>query len=67
MRKFSKRLRETREWAGLTQQDLGEMIGLSGHWATVKISQYELGVYVPKLTTVVRLAKVLGVEVGELL
>jgi transcriptional regulator with XRE-family HTH domain len=57
---FGPRLRELRESAGLTQQQLGERAGVVGS----QINKLELGVNQPTLATAVALARALGVEVG---
>ncbi len=59
-----KRLRELRESKGLTQEELGKRAGLH----RVHVTQWESGRYPdPRLETLRRLAKALGVSLGELL
>ncbi len=57
------RIRELREKAGLTQQQVAEKIGL--HWTS--ISQWERGRNIPREASAARLAKALGVEVQDIL
>lgn len=49
--------------AGMTQQDLGKMVGVSKN----AISQYESGVRKPDIITLKKLAKALGCTTDELL
>jgi transcriptional regulator with XRE-family HTH domain len=57
------RLRQIREQAGYSQQDLADESGVSQH----TISEIELGRRKPQGRTLRKLAKVLGVEVRDLL
>src|SRR5262245_60163178 len=58
---FSRRLKELREGAGLTQQGLATRAGLS----MSLITQMEQGVKAdPRLSTLLALSRALGVEVG---
>ena len=57
------KLREQRKAKDLTQAHLAEQI--DAH--EVDISRYESGTVEPTLAVAVRLAKALGIEVGELL
>lgn len=56
-------LRMLREAAGLTQQDLAKLTGLT----TATISYAEMGRVDPSLDTIKRLAAALGVQPGALL
>ena len=56
--RFPGRLRELREQAGLTQQQLGDRAGVT--WEAV--SRWERGTREPSWSNVVALAKALGVE-----
>lgn len=56
-------LRMLREAAGLTQQDLAKLTGLT----TATISYAETGRVDPSLDTIKRLAEALGVQPGALL
>lgn len=60
---FSKRLKEIRKQAGLTQQQLGDLIGVT----KVSVCCYEKGTRTPTLETLVDLANVLNVEFTYLL
>lgn len=57
----AKRIRQARELAGLSQQDLGIKSGIDELSANSRISQYERGVHAPDFPTAERLAKVLRV------
>lgn len=57
------RLREFRERLGITQAELSRLSGVS----RCKISQYECGhMYPRQLSTLVKLAKVLGCTINDL-
>lgn len=58
---FSKRLREARLHAGLSQAALGIAAGIDEFSASPRINQYEKGKHLPDLLTVSRIAAVLGV------
>ncbi len=60
---FSKRLKEVRKRAGLTQQQLGALIGVT----KVSVCCYEKGTRTPTLDTLLDLANVLNVEFTYLL
>ncbi len=60
---FSKRLRQLREEARLTQTDLGKLLG-SGK---VQVSRYETGAILPSANTLVRLADTFTCSVDYLL
>lgn len=59
---FAQRLRQYRKDKGLTQQELADQLGVSNK----TVSRWESGSY-PDVTTLVALARVLGVTVDELL
>lgn len=61
---FSRRLREAREAAGLSQRNLGIEAGLDAFVASTRVNRYETGVHQPDLQTTRNLAKVLGVPVA---
>ena len=56
-----RRLRETRERAGISQKQLGIKAGIDPGVASARINQYEKGKHQPHLATARQLAKVLGV------
>jgi len=60
---FGKRVRELREARGWTQEQLAEAAGLT----SVQVSRIENGANEPKLTTILRLVRALGVKAGRLL
>lgn len=60
---FSKRLKEVRKKAKLTQQQLGDMVGVT----KVSVCCYEKGTRTPTLDTLMELANVLNVEFTYLL
>lgn len=55
-----KRLREAREAAGLSQEKLSELAGIEGVNIRSRISNYEVGRFVPPFDFVCRVAEVLG-------
>lgn len=59
---LSQKIAYYRERAGLSQQALGEKIGVS----QVAICKWETGQNKPRITTVFRLADALGVNVSDL-
>lgn len=63
MAEFKDRLRELRTEKGLTQQELGDAIGLHG----MSISGYERGVKKPSFAAIDGLADVLNVSIDYLL
>lgn len=58
---FSKRLKEARNRAGLTQHELGVLAGIEEENASAKMNQYEQGVHLPKFPRLKDLAKALKV------
>lgn len=58
---FSKRLREARLRAGLSQMALGVAAGIDEFSASPRINQYERGKHLPDPRTVAKLAEVLDV------
>lgn len=58
---FSKRLKEARSRAGLTQHELGVLAGINEYNASAKMNQYEQGVHLPKFPRLKDLAKALKV------
>jgi transcriptional regulator with XRE-family HTH domain len=63
---FSKRLRQARTDAGLSQKELGILAGLDPFVASTRINRYEQDVHKADLATAARLAKVLGVPLAYL-
>jgi transcriptional regulator with XRE-family HTH domain len=59
---FARNLRENRRKSGLTQAQLAEKAEVSTHY----IALIELARNIPKVETIVRLAKALNVEIYEL-
>ena len=55
----AKRIKQARELAGLSQQELGIRAGIDELSASSRISQYERGVHSPDLATAERLGNVL--------
>lgn len=53
-------MRDRRRALGLTQEELAEMAGLSANY----VARIELGLRTPSLSTTVRLARALGLEVS---
>src|SRR6185312_12403774 len=58
---IARRIKQARELAGLSQQELGIKAGIDELSASSRISQYERGVHAPDFPTAERLAKVLRV------
>ncbi|HQQ63884.1 MAG TPA: helix-turn-helix transcriptional regulator [Pseudomonadales bacterium] len=56
---FSKRLREARLRAGLTQEGLGVLAGIDEMTASPRMNQYEKGKHEPDFSMVERIAKAL--------
>ena len=59
---IARRLREERLRLGLSQQQLGEAIGLDPGGAGVRINQYEQGVHTPNFAFIKQIADVAGVD-----
>ena len=64
MAALSKRLKEARLRAGLTQEKLGILAGIDEMSASARMNQYERGKHAPDWLTVQRLAEVLAVPVA---
>lgn len=60
---FSKRLKESRKQSGLTQQELGDLVGVT----KVSVCCYEKGTRTPTLDTLIDLANALNVDFTYLL
>jgi transcriptional regulator with XRE-family HTH domain len=60
---FGRNLAEAREWAGLTQRQLGQEVSMH----QVNLSRLECGLSCPRLDLIVRLADAVGVQVRDLL
>lgn len=60
---FGERVRALRLKRGWTQEQLAEAADLN----SVQVSHIERGANEPKLTTIIRLARALGVRVGKLI
>lgn len=54
---MAKRIIQARTLLGVSQATFGEMAGLEGRTANVKMSQYETGIYQPKYNFVLKLAE----------
>lgn len=63
---FTKRLKEARKRAGLTQVQLGVNAGIEEFSASARVNQYERGVHAPDHGTAQRLAAALGVPTSYL-
>lgn len=63
---FSKRLRQAREDAGLSQKELGILAGLDPFLASTRINRYEQDVHGADIATAKRLAKAFGVPLAFL-
>lgn len=58
---ISKRIKELRIEAGLSQKKLGINANIDEFSASARVNQYEKGKHIPDYSTVQRFAKVLGV------
>ncbi|WP_288841651.1 helix-turn-helix domain-containing protein [uncultured Deefgea sp.] len=58
------RLKEARTKKGLSQQKLGELLGLEAGNASARMNQYERGKHTPDFDTLKRIAEVLDVPVA---
>ena len=58
---ISKRIKELRTEAGLSQKKLGILAGIDEFSASARMNQYEKGKHIPDFTTIQRFAKVLKV------
>jgi transcriptional regulator with XRE-family HTH domain len=58
---FTRRLKEARLRAGLSQEQLGVLAGIDEFSASARMNQYERGKHVPDLATMDRIAQALGV------
>lgn len=60
-------IRSAREAKGLSQLALGHLLGWKGDDAGAQVSRYENGLKEPRLSTVVRIVRVLGIDLTALL
>lgn len=60
---FSKRLKELRLKHGLTQEELGRMLGVTG----ANCTRYEKGLAQPKMATLIKMSQIFGVSIDYLL
>lgn len=63
---FSRRLKEARLRAQLSQKELGILADLDHFVASTRINRYEQGIHAPDEATARRLAKALGVPLAYL-
>lgn len=64
---FTRRLRQLRLAAGLSQRELGRRIGLLEEVVSSRVTRYELGTSEPDFETAAKLAHELGVPLAYLL
>lgn len=64
---FTRRLRQMRMAAGLSQRELGRRIGLLEEVVSSRVTRYELGTSEPDFETAGKLARELGVPLAYLL
>ena len=64
--KIGEKIREIRMKNGLTQKQLGILVGLPESNADIRIAQYESGIRVPKAELMEKIAEVLNVTTAEL-
>jgi transcriptional regulator with XRE-family HTH domain len=60
---LSERLKQARIAKGMTQQKLGEQLGLEANNASVRMNQYERGRHQPDFLTLKRISEILDVPV----
>lgn len=60
---ITKRLKEARLRAGLSQEKLGILAGIDEASASARMNQYEKGRHTPDFNTVMKFAKVLNIPV----
>ena len=60
------RIKYARKMRGLTQKELGLMIGFDENTADVRVAQYESGTRTPKLDMLTKIAAVLDVNIDSL-
>ncbi|MEZ9655616.1 helix-turn-helix domain-containing protein [Vibrio splendidus] len=58
------RLKEARKKAGITQKNLGVMIGMEESSASGRMNHYEKGRHTPDISTLKKMADVLGVPLN---
>lgn len=58
------RLKQARKRAGITQKNLGVMIGMDESSASGRMNHYEKGRHIPDIGTLRRLAEALGVPLS---
>ena len=61
---ISKRLKEARETAGLSQRQLGIEAGIDEFSASARMNQYETGKHTPDFLTLKNIGKILNVPVA---
>ena len=61
--RFAENLKRIREWRGLTKEELGDRVGVSG----VTIGYWETGRNEPRMGKVEQIAYVLNVDIDDLL
>jgi len=59
---ITKRLKEAREKAGISQKKLGIAAGIDEFSSSARMNQYETGKHTPDFATLARIAKVLKVH-----
>ena len=60
---FANRIVELRKQKGLSQKELGDMLGVSNK----AVSKWENGESMPKLSTMLKLAEIKGIDGNELI
>lgn len=59
---FGQRLKFIRRFRGMTQKELGILMGYSEKTADIRIAQYEKNTRIPKVETVAKFAEILSVS-----
>lgn len=60
---FANRIVELRKQKGLSQKELGDMLGVSNK----AVSKWENGESMPKLSTMLKLAEIMGIDGNEII
>lgn len=65
--KFNEKLKALREHLGFTQDQLAEKLGMTEPSRRSRVSEWEKGLREPKRATLIRYAKLAGIEIKNLI